>query len=118
MSAWYVLATSGFSPVARASGVYAIGSPLFDEVVFTTSRGTRFTVQAAHNSAENLYVRSARLNGRPLERARITHEEIVSGGRLSLGPPAAVLDGGAWRGSLPHALFGSDPITARRGGRG
>ncbi|MGQ4510777.1 GH92 family glycosyl hydrolase [Streptomyces sp. DW26H14] len=101
MSAWYVLAASGFYPVAPASGVYAIGSPLFDESVFTTSRGTRFTVEAVHNSAANLYVRSARLNGRPIDRAWITHEEIVSGGRLTLV-----------MGSEPNRKWGSDPRQA------
>ncbi|WP_329128493.1 GH92 family glycosyl hydrolase [Streptomyces sp. NBC_01476] len=84
MSAWYVLAATGFYPVAPASGIYALGSPLFDEAVITTSRGTRFTVQARNNSAANPYIRSARLNGRPLERAWLTHQEIVEGGRLSL----------------------------------
>lgn len=101
MSAWYVLAASGFYPVAPASGVYALGSPLFDEAVFTTSRGTRFVVEARHNSAANLYVRSARLNGRALNRAWITHEEIVSGGRLTLV-----------MGPEPDKEWGSDPRLA------
>ncbi|MEW2546884.1 GH92 family glycosyl hydrolase [Streptomyces sp. NPDC047002] len=101
MSAWYVLAASGFYPVAPASGVYALGSPLFDEAVFTTSRGTRFTVEARHNSTANPYIRSARLNGRVLDRAWITHEEIVSGGRLTLV-----------MGAEPDKEWGSDPRQA------
>ncbi|WP_431038274.1 GH92 family glycosyl hydrolase [Streptomyces sp. P6-2-1] len=101
MSAWYVLAASGFYPVAPASGVYALGSPLFDEVVFTTSRGTRFTIEARHNSAKNMYVRAARLNGRPLDRAWITHEEIVSGGHLTLE-----------MGAEPDKRWGSAPHQA------
>ncbi|WP_405542613.1 GH92 family glycosyl hydrolase [Streptomyces phaeochromogenes] len=84
MSAWYVMAASGFYPVAPASGVYALGSPLFDEVVYRTSRGTRFTIRARHNSADNLYVQSAELDGRPLRRAWLRHEEITAGGRLTL----------------------------------
>jgi predicted alpha-1,2-mannosidase len=101
MSAWYVMAASGFYPVAPASGVYVLGSPLFDEVTFTTSRGTRFTVEALHNCAENPYVQSARLDGRPLERAWLTHQEIVSGGRLTLV-----------MGPRPNKAWGSDPRLA------
>ncbi|WP_250305647.1 GH92 family glycosyl hydrolase [Streptomyces sp. A 4/2] len=101
MSAWYVLAAAGFYPVAPAGGVYALGSPLFDEAVITTSRGTRFTVEARDNSAENLYIRSARLNGRPLNRAWLTHQEIVDGGRLSLT-----------MGPRPDKSWGSDPRQA------
>ena len=101
MSAWYVLAASGFYPVAPASGVYELGSPVFDESVFTTSRGTRFTIEARHNSDTNIYVQSARLDGRPLERAWITHQEIVSGGRLTLE-----------MGPRPNKNWGSDPRFA------
>jgi putative alpha-1,2-mannosidase len=106
MSAWYVLAAAGFYPVAPASGVYALGSPLFDEVAFTTSRGTRFTIEARHNSAQNLYVQSATLDGRPLHRAWITHEEIVRGGR-----PTFVM------GAEPNTAWGSDPKWAPPAGR-
>ncbi|MEU3188911.1 GH92 family glycosyl hydrolase [Streptomyces sp. NPDC006923] len=98
MSAWYVMAASGFYPVSPASTVYALGSPLFPEVTYTTSRGTRFTVEAVHNSDTNIYVQSAKLNGRPLHRAWITHEEIISGGRLTLV-----------MGSRPNKRWGSDP---------
>ncbi|SDO20838.1 GH92 family glycosyl hydrolase [Actinacidiphila guanduensis] len=106
MSAWYVLAAAGFYPVAPASGVYALASPLFDEVAFTTSRGTRFTIEARHNSAQNLYVQSATLDGRPLHRAWITHEEIVRGGRLTFV-----------MGAEPNTAWGSDPKWAPPAGR-
>ncbi|MFJ4918561.1 GH92 family glycosyl hydrolase [Streptomyces sp. NPDC088725] len=101
MSAWYVMAASGFYPVNPASTVYAIGSPLFPEVTYSTSRGTRFTVEARDTSDTNLYVQSATLNGRPLRRAWITHEEIVSGGRLTLV-----------MGASPNKSWGSDPRDA------
>ncbi|MEU5379456.1 GH92 family glycosyl hydrolase [Streptomyces sp. NPDC005968] len=101
MSAWYVLAAAGFYPVAPASGVYALGSPLFDEVTFTTSRGTRFTIQSRHNSDVNCYVQSATLGEKPLHRAWLRHEEIMAGGRL-------VLD----MGPEPNKEWGSDPRWA------
>ncbi|WP_329057653.1 GH92 family glycosyl hydrolase [Amycolatopsis sp. NBC_01480] len=101
MSAWYVLAAAGFYPVSPASGVYILGSPVFDRVRFATGRGTTFTVRADGNSEDNVYVRSARLNGRPLRRAWLTHEEIVRGGELRLT-----------MGSTPDTSWGADPRQA------
>jgi predicted alpha-1,2-mannosidase len=101
MSAWYVMAASGLYPVAPASGVYALGSPLFDEVTFATSRRTHFTIEARGNSADHPYVQSAQLNGRPLHRAWLRHEEVMAGGRLVLR-----------MGREPNKVWGSDPKWA------
>ncbi|WP_326834836.1 GH92 family glycosyl hydrolase [Amycolatopsis rhabdoformis] len=84
MSAWYVLAAAGFYPVSPASGVYLLGSPLFDRARFTTGPGRTFTVHALDNSAANVYISSATLNGRPLHRAWLTHAEVIHGGELVL----------------------------------
>jgi putative alpha-1,2-mannosidase len=69
-----------------------IGSPVFDRIDFATATGNRFTVQAVGNSPSNVYVRSAQLNGKPLDRPWITHAEVMAGGRLTLRmgdtPPA------------------------------
>lgn len=84
MSAWYVLAAAGLYPVAPASGQYVIGSPVFDRIDFATATGNRFTVQAVGNSPTSVYVRSAELNGKALDRPWITHAEVMAGGRLTL----------------------------------
>jgi len=74
------------------SQVYILGSPLFKRATIRLDpkwhRGSSFVVLAKNNSAENCYVQSARLNGRELARAWITHEEIVSGGTVefTMGP--------------------------------
>ena len=86
MSAWYVLSAIGFYPVSPVDGVYIIGSPLFDQATVRLDsryhQGRAFTVTAHHNSSANVYVQSAKLNGKPLERAWIRHGEIVAGGTL------------------------------------
>ncbi|HEU5066580.1 MAG TPA: glycoside hydrolase domain-containing protein, partial [Sphingomicrobium sp.] len=46
--------------------------------------GRTFTVEARGTSAANLYVQSAELNGKPLGRAWLAHDEIVHGGTLVL----------------------------------
>ena len=92
MSAWYLLSAMGFHPVSPVDGVYLIGSPLFSKVTVRLDPhyygGGSFTVVAHHNSDKNLYIQSAKLNGRPLERAWIRHTEIANGGTLEfeMGP--------------------------------
>ena len=82
MSAWYVFSAMGFYPVIPGQPIYALGSPLFDRATFRLESGKTFTVEAARNSSADIYVQSATLNGNPLDRAWITHSEIVNGGTL------------------------------------
>jgi predicted alpha-1,2-mannosidase len=91
-SAWYVFTALGFYPVDPASGVYILGSPLMDKVTLNLdpnfAKGKTFTVIAKNNSVKNLYIQSATLNGQPLTRSWITHQEITAGGKLvlTMGP--------------------------------
>jgi predicted alpha-1,2-mannosidase len=88
MSAWYILSALGFHPVSPVDGLYIIGSPLFDEATIQLDphyyKGRSFTIKARNNSHENMYVQSARLNGRELNRAWLRHAELVAGGTLEL----------------------------------
>jgi predicted alpha-1,2-mannosidase len=88
MSAWYVLSAMGIYPLNPANGIYVIGSPLVEKAVITLDPahypGGTFTITARNASKFNGYIQSAKLNGKPLERPWITHEEIVSGGTLEL----------------------------------
>jgi hypothetical protein len=92
MAAWYVFSALGFYPVNPNSGVYAIGSPLVTKATLKLDRkqygGRTFTVSAENNGPENIYIQSAKLNGKPLVRPWIKHEEIIAGGKLSfiMGP--------------------------------
>ena len=88
MSAWYILASMGFHPVCPGSDRYEITSPVFDRVDITLDpdfyTGRKFTVIARNNSPANVYIKALRLNGRPLDRLWITHDEITSGGVLEM----------------------------------
>ena len=92
MSAWYVISAMGFYPVCPGDNTYILGSPLFAKATIRLDskwhKGESFTVIARNQSAANDYIQSANLNGKPLTRAWITHEEIVSGGTLEfvMGP--------------------------------
>lgn len=102
MSAWYILSAIGFHPVSPVDGIYIIGSPLFDQITLRLDGkyypGKTFTVRARNNSAENFYVQSATLNGKPLNRAWLRHAEIINGGILELA-----------MGPTPNEKWGSAP---------
>ncbi|WP_338391144.1 GH92 family glycosyl hydrolase [Fulvitalea axinellae] len=84
MSAWYVLSASGLYPVNPASGEYQIGSPVFEEVAFKVKDGKSFVITAQGNSSDNIYIQSAKLNGKALKRTFLKYEEIMNGGKLEL----------------------------------
>jgi predicted alpha-1,2-mannosidase len=83
MSAWYVFSSMGFYPVNPASGNYVIGTPQFGKIQITISDTKTFTIIANGVSDKNIYIQSASLNGQPLERSYISHEEIIAGGELT-----------------------------------
>jgi predicted alpha-1,2-mannosidase len=101
-SAWYVFTALGFYPVDPASGAYILGSPLVDQATFNLDskfyRGRSFTVVAQNNSAGNMYIQSATLNGKPFTRNFILQDEIAAGGKLVLV-----------MGPTPNKSFGSAP---------
>jgi predicted alpha-1,2-mannosidase len=88
MSAWYVFTVLGFYPVNPSSGQYMIGSPAFRKATVQLASGKRFTVTAENNSATNLYIQSATLNGKPLTAPVIRYDDIMAGGslRFVMGP--------------------------------
>ncbi len=84
MSAWYVLSAMGLYQVEPAGGRYVIGSPLFDTMEMNVGGGKTFKVVARDNSKTNIYVQSARLNGRKYTRSYVDFKDIAAGGTLEL----------------------------------
>jgi predicted alpha-1,2-mannosidase len=84
MSAWYVLSAAGFYPVTPGSPLYAIGTPLFPEARFNLENGKRFVIKARGVSSRNIYIQSARLNGKTYNKSYLTHADLMSGGELIL----------------------------------
>ncbi|MCC6452419.1 MAG: GH92 family glycosyl hydrolase, partial [Acidobacteria bacterium] len=82
MSAWYILSASGFYPTAPGNAKYDVGTPIFKQVRYNLENGKVFTVKAPNVSPQNIYVRSAKLNGKPYRKTFITHADIAAGGTL------------------------------------
>jgi len=102
MSAWYVFSALGFYPMNPDSGIFAIGSPVVRKAVIHLDekqyQGRTLTILAENNSAENIYIQSAMLNGQPLDNPWLTREQIISGGTLQF-----------IMGAKPNPAWGSAP---------
>ncbi len=86
MASWYVLSAMGLYQVCPGNPVYQITAPIFDEVTIRLDKkiypGKSFTIKAINLSSENIYIQSAKLNGKDLNRSWISHDELVDGGEL------------------------------------
>ena len=91
MSAWFVLSAMGIYQVEPAGGAFVFGSPLFDSASIEVGDGRTFEIRANGNSPENIYIQSARLNGKPYDKDYIDFETIRRGGVLEfeMGPQPA-----------------------------
>ena len=84
MSAWYVFSALGFYPVDPASGIYALGTPLFPSVTLHLPGGKKLAIKAQRNGgAAGPLVRRVRWNGRKVRRLAIEHSDLVKGGTLT-----------------------------------
>lgn len=84
MSAWYVLSACGLYQVCPGEPRYEITSPLFEKVEIQVGDGKSFVIKADHNSLQNIYIQSARLNGKEYKKCYIDYRDILRGGILEL----------------------------------
>ncbi|MFI2743665.1 GH92 family glycosyl hydrolase [Zhouia sp. PK063] len=84
MSSWYVLSALGIYSVCPGTDEYNLGSPVFKKATITLENGKKLIIEANGNSDENVYIKSATLNGTSYDKNYITYEDIASGGILKL----------------------------------
>ncbi len=100
-ASWYVMSAIGFYPVDPSSSAYILGSPIFDQATIHMGNGKDFTILARNNSAKNLYIQSATLNGKLWNKPWFDHADIAAGGQLVLT-----------MGPMPNKNWGSSPDDA------
>ncbi len=83
-SSWYVLSALGFYSVTPGTGEYVLGSPAFKKITINLENGKQFIIDAPQNSTQNVYIKSADLNGREYSKTFLTHQDLVKGGTLKL----------------------------------
>ncbi|WP_446743104.1 GH92 family glycosyl hydrolase [Silvibacterium acidisoli] len=83
MSSWFLFNSIGFYPNS-GQPVYLIGTPSYPDVTISVGK-TRTLHIVARNLDEqhiNRYVQSVTLNGQPVEKNWLTHEQVANGGTL------------------------------------
>lgn len=99
ISAWYILSSLGFYQVEPVGGKYIFGSPNVDKAVLRVAGGKTFTITAKNNSAENKYIQSIKLNGKPYTKFFIDFKDIEAGGELEFV-----------MGNVPSKIWGQEDI--------
>ncbi|WP_326791506.1 glycoside hydrolase family 92 protein [Streptomyces sp. NBC_00841] len=79
--------------------VYDITSPIFDKITINLNTGyfpgQQFRIVTHDNSAANMYIQRATLNGKELDQAWFYHDQLTGGGTLEL-----------WMGDQPNKAWG------------
>lgn len=82
-SAFYICGMIGLYPM-MGQDWYFLTAPAFTHSEIALGRtGKRFVISAPEASPDHLYIASAKLNGRPLHQAWITHDMITAGAVLA-----------------------------------
>ena len=82
MSAWLVFTALGFYPVTPGSLEYVIGRPFVNQATLSLPNERQLTVIADRLDTRHPYVGKVMLNGIPVTRAYLRHDEIMAGGEL------------------------------------
>lgn len=82
MSAWYVMSSLGFYAVTPGTDYYAIGTPIFPEVVINLENGKKVVIRSDEPGSANRYIRNASLNGRQLTSSFVAFDALKDGAIL------------------------------------
>jgi len=88
MSAWFIFSAMGFYPFNPCNDGYVFGAPQMEKIELNLTNGKKFVVEARNLSKANKYVHSVTLNGESVQGFKISHDDIMKGGRLvfRMGP--------------------------------
>ena len=104
-SAWYVFSALGFYPVCPGTDQYVAGSPLFKRATLHLENGKKLVIDAPGNSAENIYINSATLNGKEYTKLYYRHADLLHGGTLHLDmSPTSNSDRGTLTEDRPYSF--------------
>lgn len=81
MASLYVFMKLGFFPFATSDKYYLHGTTLRNATI-NLPNGEQFKIVTLNSREENIYVKTAKLNGKILNRSWISHQEIMNGGVL------------------------------------
>jgi predicted alpha-1,2-mannosidase len=85
LGSWYVMAALGLFDVkgfTDSRPIIEIGSPLFRKAIIQLGSGKRLEIETQNNSPENVYVQSAKFNGKVLDNCWLYRDELMKGGTM------------------------------------
>ena len=88
MSAWFFMSALGLYAVDPVSATYVLSAPLFESATVQLGGGRELKVEAHRSSPEDQYIQAVTLNGQPLDKLWVRHEDLEKGAHLvfTLGP--------------------------------
>lgn len=78
MSTWALFSMMGFYPDCPGEPYYTLTTPAFESIEIDTPKGT-IRISAPRTSADQKYIRSMTLGGKPLKSYRISHDQLMKG---------------------------------------
>jgi predicted alpha-1,2-mannosidase len=89
LSSQFVLMSMGLFQMDGGTATeptYDLSTPLFDKITIHLDKkyygGKDFTIETINNSSTNIYIQSATLNGKPLNKPILKHSDLIKGGKL------------------------------------
>lgn len=86
LSAWAIFSMIGLYPDCPGSPDYTLTTPVFDRVAIRLNpdfyQASELIIETERPRPESLYIDQVQLAGKPLNRFRISHDELVHGGTL------------------------------------
>jgi predicted alpha-1,2-mannosidase len=104
LSSWQILSALGLYPLQMGSANWAVGSPLFTKATIHLENGNDLVINAANNNADNVYVQSLRINGKPYHSTSIPTSLLRDGATLDFDMGPAPSDWGSGAADAPPSL--------------
>jgi len=85
LGSWYVMTALGLFDVkgfTDSRPIIEIGSPLFHKAAIQLGNGKKLEIETQNNSTENVYVQSAKFNGKVLDNCWLYRDELMKGGKM------------------------------------
>lgn len=111
MSSWYVLNSLGLYPMQTGSNELVIGSPQFTKATVKLGEGKTLVINAANNSATNVYVQSLAVNGESYDKTSIDSNLLSQGGTLDFTMGDTPSSWGTAAEDAPPSLTTGDGIA-------
>lgn len=88
MSTWAIFNMIGFYPDCPGDPSYTLTSPVFDKVTIQLDKqvwGTdKLVIETERPHADAVVIKRMEMNGKPFNRYRVTHDELVKAGTLKI----------------------------------